>query len=290
VSGQARGLRIAKRVLIGAIGVAGLVYLAFLVWMYVEQRSMLFPGAQTRAALRPPSAPGLEVLKLSTSAGEIEALYLPPTVAIGPAPTVIYAHGNGEITDYWVQGLNGFRDRGIGVLLVEYPGYGRSGGAPSEASIRIAMDAAYDRLVEDPRVDKERVFGFGRSLGGGAICLLARDRPLRALVLESTFPSLSIFAARYWVPAFLLRDHFDNIGTLRQFKGPVLVIHGREDELIPWHEGQRLAAASPHASFKLYECGHGCWDPDRLPFWRDADQFLGEAGIVPRPASVAPDQ
>jgi pimeloyl-ACP methyl ester carboxylesterase len=230
----------------------------------------------------------------------VDALFLPATddTSTKPKPLLIFGHGNGEVIDYWVAGLDGFRERGIAVLLVEYPGYGRSSGSPSERSIRQAMDAAYDLIASDPRVDPTRVMGFGQSLGGGAICLLAKDRPLRALILESTFPSLDIFAAGYGAPAFLLRDHFNNLATVAKFPGPILVIHGRDDQLIPWQQAQRLAQASTHATFRLYECGHGCWDPDHLPFWRDALPFLKDAGMLPpvadrpvgasAPASSAP--
>ena len=142
------------------------------------------------------------------------------------------------------------------------------------------MDAAYDRLVSDPRVDRTRIVGFGQSLGGGAICLLARDRPLRGLILQSTFTSLDIFATSRWAPAFLLHGHFDNLSAVRRFRGPVLVIHGRSDELIPWDQGRRLAVAAASGTFRLYECGHGCWDPERLPFWHDAVPWLRQAGIA----------
>jgi fermentation-respiration switch protein FrsA (DUF1100 family) len=142
------------------------------------------------------------------------------------------------------------------------------------------MDAAYDRIAADPRVDRTRIIGFGQSLGGGAICLLSRDRPLRALILQSTFTSLDIFATGHWAPAFLLRDHFDNLSAVRQFHGPVLVIHGRDDSLIPWEQGKRLAAASADSTFHLYNCGHGCWDPEHLPFWQDAMPFLTNAGVI----------
>ena len=206
---------------------------------------------------------------------------MPAPFESGRQPVVIFAHGNGEVIDYWLSALHGFRERGIGVLLVEYPGYGRSTGSPSEASIRAAMEAAYDRIAADPRVDHARIFGFGQSLGGGAICLLARDRPLRALILQSTFTSLDSFTSRYWAPSFLLRDHFDNLSSVRRFLGPVLVIHGREDSFIPWRQGQQLASASPRSTFRLYECGHVCWDPVHLPFWKDAVPFLLAAGILP---------
>ena len=108
---------------------------------------------------------------MATALGNVEAVFLPATPPAREArqALVIFGHGNGEVIDYWIAALDGFRQRGIGVLLVEYPGYGRSTGSPSEASIRGVMDAAYDRVAADPRVDSTRIFGFGQSLGGGAI-------------------------------------------------------------------------------------------------------------------------
>jgi pimeloyl-ACP methyl ester carboxylesterase len=271
-----------KKVLISGAGVAATLYLGYLALLFFAQSSIIYPGAKNHVEPSAPQVPGLEVLVLSTPAGQVEALFLPATANAdrGPQPVMIFGHGNGEVTDYWVSGLDGFRERGFGVLLVEYPGYGRSTGSPSEFSIRTAMDAGYDRIVEDSRVDRTRIFGFGQSLGGGAICLLAKDRPLRALILLSTFPSLDVFTAGYWAPSFLLRDHFDNVSTLEHFAGPVLVIHGRDDRLIPWHESRRLATAATHATFRLYDCGHGCWDPEHLPFWKDAEPFLIGAGLM----------
>jgi fermentation-respiration switch protein FrsA (DUF1100 family) len=271
-----------RKLVIIFFGAALLLYAGFLCLLYFWQASLIYPGRNNRVASTPPEAVGMEVLRLSTSTGDVEALFLPATdgSTVLAKPLVIYGHGNGEVTDFWMTALDGFRERGIGVLLIEYPGYGRSSGTPSERSIRIAMDAAYDRMATDPRIDRTRILGFGQSLGGGAICLLARDRPLRALILESTFPSLDIFAASHWAPSFLLRDHFDNLATVSGFAGPILVIHGRQDQLIPWQQAQRLAAASTHATFKLYDCGHGCWDPQHLPFWQDALPFLRSAGML----------
>jgi pimeloyl-ACP methyl ester carboxylesterase len=271
-----------RKILSWGAGVAVTLYVGFLALLFFSQSSIIYPGAKNHVEPSAPKVAGLEVLVLSTSAGQVEALFLPATANVdsGRQPVMIFGHGNGEVTDYWVSGLDGFRERGIGVLLVEYPGYGRSTGSPSERSIRTAMDAAYDRIAADSRVDRTRIFGFGESLGSGAICLLAKDRPLRALILLSTFPSLDIFTAGYWAPSFLLRDHFDNLSTVAHFAGPVLVIHGREDGLIPWQQSRRLATAATHATFILYECGHGCWDPEHLPFWKDAQPFLIEAGLM----------
>jgi uncharacterized protein len=209
-----------RKILILAAGAAGVLYAGFLCLLYFSQASIIYPGTKNRVDPIPPPSQGAELSRISTALGDVDALFLPAPPAVDAArqPVVIFGHGNGEVIDYWVTALNGFRQRGIGVLLVEYPGYGRSTGSPSEAAIRGVMDAAYDRIAADPRVDRTRILGFGQSLGGGAICLLAKDRSLRALILQSTFPSLDIFAAEYWAPAFLLRDHFDNLASVAHFQ------------------------------------------------------------------------
>jgi uncharacterized protein len=269
-----------RKVLITVAVVAAGSYAAFLGALYCLQRSLIYPGRYDAVAPSAPLSGGAELLELATAYGRSEALFLPAHVD-NPRPLVIFAHGNGEVIDYWTEALDGFRERGVGVLLVEYPGYGRSGGTPSEASIGAALAAAYDRIVTDPRVDRARIVGFGQSLGGGAICLLARTRPLAALILQSTFTSLDPFASAYLAPAFLLRDHFNSLGAVRSFAGPVLVIHGSHDTIVPWQQGRQLAAAARHGTFRLYDCGHVCWDPRRLPFWRDVTPFLRAAGVLP---------
>jgi len=219
---------------------------------------------------------------LPLSEGRVEAWYLPPLerTGPGPAPALIFAHGNGEIIDYWLGSLDGFRRLGMALMLVEYPGYGRSEGTPSESSITEAMVAAYDALTARPDVDPQRVVAYGQSLGGGATCALTRERPVAALIVQSTFTSLRVFARRYLMPAFLVRDTFDNLEAIRAYRGPVLVIHGRRDDLIPSEQGVALAKVAGKGLLRIYDCGHWCWYPDTLPFWADAKQFLVSNGIV----------
>jgi hypothetical protein len=121
-----------------ALAAALLLYAGYLCLLYFAQSSMLYPGAANRVDPRPPDSQGVEVLRISSAAGHTEALFLPATTDSPGTkqPVVVFGHGNGELTDYWLTALSGFRERGIGVLLVEYPGYGRSAGSPSEASIR----------------------------------------------------------------------------------------------------------------------------------------------------------
>ncbi|HEY2683012.1 MAG TPA: alpha/beta fold hydrolase [Steroidobacteraceae bacterium] len=273
-------LRPKLMILLGLLAMGILLAFAgrhFLHRLFNAHAPTFFPGTR-RAAPPEPHLPGIELMKIKGADATVESLFLPATDGTaGPKPLVIFAHGNSALIDDWLTALDGFRQRGVGVLLVEYPGYGRSTGIPSEASIRATFDAAYDRIVSDPRVDASRIIGFGQSFGGAAICLLAQDRPLRALILMSTFASIDILSR---VSAAMRHDHFDSMETVAHYPGPVLVIHGRNDPRISWHQGQQLAAASPRATFKLYDCAHDCWQPDHVPFWQDATVFLAQAGIV----------
>lgn len=266
-------------------------YVAWLALLFAQQRRMFYPGAGLSAPADPPPVAGLEARWLETPYGRVEAWFLPPAAdATGGAraPLVVFAHGNGELMDAWPAELEPFRKLGMGVLLVEYPGYGRSGGSPSETSIGAAFDAGYDLLASDPRVDPKRIVAYGQSLGGGAVCGLLTRRPVAAAILQSTFSSTRVFAKRYLAPPFLVRDAFDNVAALRRFAGPTLLLHGRRDVVIPFGHAQTLVAASPRAHLLAYDCGHDYWDPERLPFWKDVEGFLRQEGILSSPARPTP--
>src|SRR3954470_22139000 len=168
------------------LAVLAVLLLLNLLGMYLLQPHITFPRpplhAQRLAAL---TAVGGESIWLGIDGQRGEA-WLLPGAATGPAPLLIHAHGNGELIDFWADAFTKLRAAGMHVLLVEFPGYGRSAGAPSETSVTAALVAAYDKVIADPRIDSHRVVGYGRSLGGGAIAQLAARRPVAALVLEST--------------------------------------------------------------------------------------------------------
>lgn len=265
------------KILAGAV----CIYAAYCALLFFAQRQVLFP----RYLIPTPAAPdlkamGIEALWLETSFGRVEAWYLPPLPAQKPAPAVIFGHGNGELIDYWPNELGRFASLGVGLLLVEYPGYGRSAGAPSQESIAETFTLAYDLLAARSDVDSARIVLFGRSLGGGAVCDLALRRPAAALILMSAFKSVKAFTVRYLAPAFLIRDPFDNLEAVRHYPGPVLVIHGDADEVVPFSHGQALHAAARNGKMIVYSAGHNDCPPDWAVFWRDVEGFLRAAGVL----------
>lgn len=257
------------RVVLAAVVIVG----AYWTLVFLMQRRMMFPAPLSAgAAARPADArqvwlPGL--------AGETESWFLSPLSGEGAAPLIIFGHGNGELIDYWPEEFAEPRRWGMAVLLVEFPGYGRSSGSPSQRSVEMAFEAAYDWAAHQDAIDADRIVGYGRSLGGGAVASLSRKRRLAAMVLESTFTSTRPFARRMGAPGWLVRDPFDNLAAVREFAGAALIIHGEHDGIIPTHHGRTLAAAAG-VDLHTLPCGHNdC--PRPWPLVRD---FLVESEIL----------
>lgn len=265
------------------IGMAVLAYAAYCTLVFAFQRQMIFPRSQIGYApvALPVSLP-IEKIWLSTPGASVESWYIPPTggPANGRRPALIFAHGNAERIDVCTAELVPFTALGIGVLLVEYPGYGQSTGTPTQKSITAAFLAAYDMLAARHDVDPSKIVFYGRSLGGGAVCALAAVRPAAALILASTFTGIRTMASRYLVPGFMVRDPFDNLTAVREFSGPVLIVHGRYDDIIPFHHGTTLQKAARRATLLAYDCGHNDCPPDAERFWGDIATFLRKAGII----------
>jgi hypothetical protein len=243
-----------RSVVVVVAGLAGIVTL-YWVALFVWQRALLFPAPSLVGA---PARPGdAESVSLEIPGGSVEAWYFPPLSDVhGPAPLLLFTHGNGELIDYWPGEFEEPRRWGLAVLLLEYPGYGRSSGAPTQQSITAAILAAFDWASRRPSIDSTRIIAYGRSVGGGAAAALAEARPIAAMILESTFTSVSVFARQYGAPDFLVRDRFDNLSAVRRFIRPLLILHGERDEMIPVSHGRALHAAQPASEFQPMPCGH----------------------------------
>ena len=133
-----------KIALFGLLAVLGYLGLAFAL-----QRSVLFPRPPRPQTSPAEGHPDVDVVWLGPDRA-VEAWYLAPqgTGSHRPAPVLVFTHGNGELIDYWLDEFEVVRGWGLGVLLVEYPGYGRSGGNPSEASIARFVDEAHSAAAD----------------------------------------------------------------------------------------------------------------------------------------------
>lgn len=231
-----------------------LAYAGYLVLVFVVQRRVAFPGTARIASREASAVPErVEQVWLGTSFGRVEAWFMP---AVGSGPTLVFAHGNGELIDDWAAAMDMLVGQGVGVLLVEFPGYGHSDGEPTRATIKESFDAAFDWLAQRDDVDAARIVAYGRSMGGGAAADLAGARPVAALVLQSTFSSVAAMVRGNFVPRFVVRDRFDNAVAVGGARVPVLLLHGRDDEVIPFAHAERIARAREGLEIVEIPCGH----------------------------------
>lgn len=269
-------------VFLKVLGIIGLVYVTYGFTLFTMQRSVMFPRRYAQPPVNDVRVENMKKVWLITSKGKVEAWYIPAkdTIAGKKRPGVIFSHGNGELIDYCVDEFLPYTVLGIDLMLVEYPGYGRSKGKPSQRLIREVMVKAYDWLKDKEDIDSNKIIAHGRSVGGGASCELAKEREVSALILQSTFTDTRQFAKGYLLPPFLVLDKFDNRKVLKTYDKPVLLIHGEYDELIPYKNSVELSKAAKNDTFLTYNCHHNDCPPDRYEYWKDIQGFLEKSGII----------
>ena len=239
------------RLLIGVLAAYGV--LMVLAWLFQERLAFPAPHASLPDPVRA-GLPDVEPVRFVMQDGTpLAGWYVPAAHSGGGGETtaaLLWFYGNGEnIGAIWPV-LRDFRPPGVALLVVDYPGYGASGGRASEDGLYEAADLAYQSLVDRPEVDRARIFVYGRSLGSAVATHLASTRSVAGLVLESPFTSARDMSRRHYAlfPTFILRLRLDNVAALRRVRCPVLVFHGTADRLVPPDMGRRVAAAAPGPS------------------------------------------
>lgn len=215
-------------------------------------RAMLYPGSPAAV----PSA--AELLRLPADARRTEygapggprlvGLYLPPPDA--GAPVAVYFHGNAESAVLNLPLAMALHERGIGVFLAEYRGFGGCPGRPTEEGLYADGEAAVDWVLAQG-VAPARVALVGRSLGSGVAVEVALRREPARLVLVSAYTSIVDMGRLVVGPLspLVVADRFDSLGKLARVAAPVTLIHGGRDEVVPVEMGRRLARVCPDARY-----------------------------------------
>ena len=243
-----------KKMLVGTtlLGLLGYLSLCGAMW-YWQTSFMLFPRV---GLTRTPKDLNLTFEEWPVPSGDSElvAWKIAPPAA---SQWILHCHGNGGNIDGRLELAQEFCRRGIGVVLFDYRGYGRSSGSiRQESELFQDAQAVYDRLAQL----HQPIWIYGESLGGGVASYLAEKNECRGLVLQSTFTSFTERAGENYpfLPISLIsRFRLNTRARLAQLKCPVLVIHGNRDEVIGFHHGQALyAAAKEPKAWVPVENGH----------------------------------
>jgi fermentation-respiration switch protein FrsA (DUF1100 family) len=224
---------------------------------YFEQRTIYSPDplvTDTPAKIRLP----FKNASLDSGGVKISGWFVPADAdeTASTHPTLLFFHGNAGNVSYNLDRLRLFHDAGLDVFIIDYRGYGKSEGTPSEHGLGLDALAAYFFLTETRGVPAERLFLYGESLGAAVAIDLATQVRAAGMILEAPFTSTADRLTRKWpvIPwDLLLRDNYDSLGKINKINMPVLLIHSVDDEIIPFSNSQKLFATAkePKELFKM---------------------------------------
>ena len=276
---------LARAVLIGLL-------LVILLLRVFEDRFIFFPEPSRPSDLTPEQA-GVKVEDVLITTGDGVRIHTwwapsyakPPEGKEAPnaACTILYFHGNAGNLSLRLPNIGWLRELPANVLAVDYRGYGKSEGNPSEEGVYRDAEAAYDYLTRERKIPAEHIVVLGQSLGTAVAVDLASKRSVAAVILEAGFPSAKRVAQQAMgLPGlgWIVRARFDSTAKLKSIRVPVLVAHCREDSVMPFVLGEELyAAANSPKQFVAYagDCHEPLYTANPDDYAAKLRTFLGLA-------------
>jgi len=231
--------------LISIIVVLSLVYGGLGLILYFMQPTFLY--SPVREIPYTPGELGLDFESIvfnSADGLKLTGWYIP---AKNTELTILFCHGNGGNMMHRLDSINIFYNLGLNCFIFDYRGYGNSQGKPSEEGTYLDAQAAYKWLTEEKKISPDKIIIFGRSLGGSIATQLASKVEAKTLIIESTFTSYVDIGRKFypympvrWFAGF----SYKTIDYIREVKSPVLIIHSRNDEVVPFEFGLELYEAA----------------------------------------------
>jgi fermentation-respiration switch protein FrsA (DUF1100 family) len=207
-----------------------------------------------------PAAAGLpeaQEVALTTADGvPVSVWHVPPQDG---KPVIIYFHGNGGALKYRVARFHKLITDGVGLVALEYRGYGGQSGNPTEQGLIADAEAAYAFAAAHYSV--QQIVLWGESLGTGVAVALAAEKPVGRVILEAPFTSaLAVGKMRYWyLPVrLLMKDQFRSDERIGKVTAPLLILHGLHDRTVPYAMGEHLfeIANKPKHIVRFLDGGH----------------------------------
>ncbi|MBL7215148.1 MAG: alpha/beta hydrolase [Phycisphaerae bacterium] len=242
------------------VGMALAVYIGLGLMLFFAQSRILYQPWRDVALTPKDAGMDYEAVTLHTAdAYAIAGWYIPAEDGKGKW-TVLFCHGNAGNISHRLDTLKLIHDLGLNCLIVDYRGYGASGGKPTEQGTLLDIRAGWDWLVNDKQITPGRIILFGRSLGGSIAAIVAKDINPAAVILESSFTSFVDISKHYYpfLPVRLfVRFDYNTRKAVKELNCPVLIIHSPDDEIIPYKFGQQIfEAASEPKLFRDLKGGH----------------------------------
>jgi fermentation-respiration switch protein FrsA (DUF1100 family) len=178
--------------------------------------------------------------------------------------TLLWFHGNAGNLSHRYPVIEKLLEQRIAVFIIDYRGYGRSEGSPSEEGLYTDARAAWDYLATERKIPPGNIIVFGDSLGGAIAIDLATKVDAAGLIVQSSFTSIKDMAAQVmpFLPTFILRTKMDSINKIARVRSPKLFIHSPVDEMVPYRLGRQLydAASPPKQFYEVKGASHNEMD------------------------------
>jgi fermentation-respiration switch protein FrsA (DUF1100 family) len=246
-----------RRVLIGTAIAALCIYVGIATVLYVTQRSLMYFPDTAHVTPAQAGLPEAEEVALTAADGVgITVWHVAPKDS---KPVILYFHGNGGALRYRVERFKKLIAEGIGLVALEYRGFGGNPGAPSERGLIADAEAAY--AFAAAHYTAKQIVLWGESLGSGVAVAIAAEKPVGRIILEAPFTSTAAVASiRYWyMPVrLLMKDQFHSDERIGKVTAPLLILHGFQDQTVPYAMGERLfeLANQPKHIVKFLDGGH----------------------------------
>jgi len=235
---------------------------------FLEQKSVFFPNKIVKVNPEILHMPFEDVYFGTKDNLKINGWFIPTE---GSKYTILYFHGNaGNLADR-LEKIELLKKIGLNIFIIDYRGFGKSQGRPTEKGVYLDADAAYDYLIKDRKIGPDQIVLFGESIGSAVAIELASKVKVRGMILEGAFSKAKDMVNKIYplLPAFLFSNMYDSLSKIKNISCPKLFIHSKNDEIVPFKLAQKLFYAAKEPK-KLIEVSGEHNDV----FWASQDEFI----------------
>jgi len=253
----------------------------FLLVRYLEGTSIFYPSRNITSIPSDIGLPYEDIFVTTQDGYKIHGWYIKSPEA---KATVLFFHGNAGNLSNRLEKILMFHQIPLNVFIIDYRGYGKSEGRPSEAGMYKDAEAAFDYLITREDVDSKKIIAYGASLGGVVAIDLAGKRNVACLITDSSFTKAADMGKIIYpfIPTILLKSKMDSESKVRRIDVPKLFIHAIQDEIVPLKLGQRLfdAAIEPKKFLKVEGNHNSLFFDSRAEIFDGIKEFLKGLSLI----------
>tara|TARA_Y200000002_G_C22528583_1_gene598749 strand:+ start:92 stop:892 length:801 start_codon:yes stop_codon:yes gene_type:complete len=168
--------------------------------------------------------------------------------------TLVLFHGNAGDLSNRIYKLNELNKLDINILLISWRGFSGNKGSPTEKNLYEDAEAAI-KWLNEKKVENNQIILYGESLGSGVAVEIGKKNNFNGIILESPFTSVENSAKIYYpyLPVkFILKDRYDSINKIDKIRTPILIMHGKKDDIIPFSMGKELFEKANNPKYSYF--------------------------------------